>query len=94
MKKPAAKKPYTAKDMRDVSDSPIWTKEDFAEAKPFDEVFPKIRRGRGPNKAPTKEQVTLRLSPYVIKHFRAGGPGWQSRIDETLAKAIKKRKAG
>lgn len=51
-----------------------------------------IRRGkRGPQKAPTKKLVSLRLSPEVIEHFKAGGPGWQTRIDSALVKAIKKR---
>lgn len=45
-------------------------------------------RGR-PAKAPEerKEKVTLRLSPDVLAFFRAQGPGWQTRIDETLKKA-------
>ncbi|MFZ0395880.1 MAG: BrnA antitoxin family protein [Terracidiphilus sp.] len=51
-----------------------------------------VRRGkRGPQKAPTKKLVSLRLSPEVVEHFRSTGPGWQTRIDETLAKAIRKR---
>jgi len=51
-----------------------------------------LRRGkRGPQKAPTKKLVSLRLSPEVVDHFKASGPGWQTRIDETLVKAIKKR---
>jgi uncharacterized protein (DUF4415 family) len=51
-----------------------------------------VRRGkRGPQKAPTKKLVSLRLSPEVIHHFRSTGPGWQTRIDETLARAIRKR---
>lgn len=51
-----------------------------------------VRRGkRGPQKAPTKKLVSLRLSPEVIEHFKAEGPGWQTRIDRTLAEAIKKR---
>ena len=51
-----------------------------------------VRRGkRGPQKAPTKKLVSLRLSPEVIDHFKAGGPGWQTRIDSTLREAIKKR---
>ncbi|MGB7119325.1 MAG: BrnA antitoxin family protein, partial [Bradyrhizobium sp.] len=78
---------FSDKDLREVSDSPELTKADFAKAKPFAEVFPdlsaSIRRGRGPNKAPTKKQVSLRLSPEVIQHFKRGGKGWQSRIDET-----------
>jgi len=51
-----------------------------------------VRRGkRGPQKAPTKKLVSLRLSQEVVEHFKAGGPGWQTRIDSTLRKAIKKR---
>jgi uncharacterized protein (DUF4415 family) len=89
------KKGYTAKDLRAVSYNPKWTKEDFAKAKPFAEIFPElaasIRRGRGPNKAPTKKLVSLRLSPDVLEHYRSKGPGWQTRIDETLRKAAKLR---
>ncbi|HUX44528.1 MAG TPA: BrnA antitoxin family protein [Terracidiphilus sp.] len=51
-----------------------------------------VRRGkRGPQKAPTKKLVSLRLSPEVVDHFKATGPGWQTRIDTTLLKSIKKR---
>ncbi len=50
-----------------------------------------VRRGkRRPQKTPTKKLVSLRLSPEVVEHFRSTGPGWQTRIDETLVKAIKK----
>src|ERR1700676_356243 len=51
-----------------------------------------VRRGkRGPQKAPTKTLVSLRLSPEVIEHFKATGPGWQTRIDSTLREVIRKR---
>lgn len=51
-----------------------------------------VRRGkRGPQKAPTKKLVSLRLSPEVLDHFKATGPGWQTRIDTTLLQSIKKR---
>ena len=95
MKKTAAKKKaptkgYTASDMRAVSNNPEWTKDDFAKARPFDEVFPGMRKGRGPNKAPTKKAVSLRLSPEVVEHFKRGGPRWQSRIDETLVKIVRR----
>ena len=51
-----------------------------------------VRRGkRGPQKAPTKKLISLRLSPEVVEHFKAGGPGWQTRIDRTLKEAIRKR---
>jgi uncharacterized protein (DUF4415 family) len=43
------------------------------------------RRGRPPKAAgEKKEAVSIRLSPEVLAHFRAGGEGWQTRIDETL----------
>jgi uncharacterized protein (DUF4415 family) len=31
------------------------------------------------------------MSPEVIEHFRSTGAGWQSRIDETLRKAVKRK---
>lgn len=51
-----------------------------------------VRRGkRGPQKAPTKKLVSLRLSPEVVDHFKSTGRGWQTRIDSTLLNSIKKR---
>ena len=44
--------------------------------------------GRPKSEAP-KKSVHLRLSPDVLDHFRATGPGWQTRIDEALRKAAK-----
>jgi len=50
-----------------------------------------VRKGaRGPQKAPTKKLVSLRLPPDVIEHFKAGGPGWQTRIERTLVESIKR----
>lgn len=43
-----------------------------------------LRRTRGPNKAPTKEQVAIRLDREVVGAFRAGGPGWQTRMNAAL----------
>jgi hypothetical protein len=43
-----------------------------------------LRRTRGPNKRPAKEQVAIRLDPDVVGAFRAGGPGWQTRINAAL----------
>jgi uncharacterized protein (DUF4415 family) len=83
---------YTRKDWDDVQ-SPELTDEQMAKAKPFAEVFPElaasIRRGRGPNKAPTKKLVSLRLSGQVIEAYKAKGPGWQSRIDADLRRINK-----
>jgi uncharacterized protein (DUF4415 family) len=45
---------------------------------------------RGKQVAPTKKLVSLRLSADVLEHFRATGPGWQTRIDEILKRAVKR----
>ncbi len=45
----------------------------------------KVRRGR-PKADTTKVSTTIRLSPEVIDYFKAGGPGWQSRINDALRK--------
>ena len=46
------------------------------------------RRMRGPQKAPTKEQVAIRFSPEVLTYFRATGQGWQTRMDSALKEWI------
>lgn len=46
-----------------------------------------IRR-RGPQKAPTKELISIRLSRDVLAGFRAGGPGWQGRIEAALKRSL------
>jgi uncharacterized protein (DUF4415 family) len=72
------------------------TDADFAKARPAEEVHPDIvawyRRTRGPQKAPTKKLVSLRLDRDVIEHFRKRGPGWQRVINDTLRRAARLRK--
>lgn len=46
------------------------------------------RAGRPPAGEAAKQQVTLRLDPDIIARFRDGGPGWQSRINAALRKAV------
>ncbi len=48
---------------------------------------------RGPQKAPTKERITIRLSPEVVARFRATGEGWQSRMDAALQDWLRKHKS-
>ena len=71
-------------------DNPEWTVQDFRRAKPFAKAFPALaesRGGRGPQKRPTKVAISLRLSRDVVERFKAGGPGWQTRMDKALKKA-------
>jgi uncharacterized protein (DUF4415 family) len=44
---------------------------------------------RGPQKAPTKQRITIRLSPEVVEPFRATGEGWQTRLDSALRDWLK-----
>lgn len=100
MRKPAkskkSKKSYSRSDVRHVSDNPEWTKQDFARAKSFQEVLPDLAvsiRRRGPNKAPTKTAVSLRLSKEVLEFYKSTGRGWQTRIDDTLLASVKKKRS-
>ena len=45
-----------------------------------------LKRGR-PKSASPKQQVTLRLDRDVLDQFRAGGVGWQARINQALRQA-------
>ena len=51
---------------------------------------PVMRRGRGPQKAPTKVLTTIRLDADVLAFFRAQGAGYQSRINDALRR-VKER---
>lgn len=75
-------------------ENPEWTDDMFARARRADEVPPpgilqqfKNTRQRGPQKAPKKVPVSLRLSPDVLTHFQQHR-GWQGRIDAILRKAV------
>ncbi|MGH8499636.1 MAG: BrnA antitoxin family protein [Methylococcales bacterium] len=56
------------------------TKEDFKRFRPVVEVLSqsllKKLELRGPQKAPNKERITIRLSREVVDRFRATGNGW------------------
>jgi uncharacterized protein (DUF4415 family) len=59
------------------------------------------RRGRPPVGAEPKQSIALRVDREVLAAFKAQGPGWQSRMQETLKRAAsrmgaarKTRKAG
>ena len=46
---------------------------------------------RGPQRTPTKERITIRLSREVVEQFRATGDGWQTRIDTALQEWLSAR---
>jgi uncharacterized protein (DUF4415 family) len=46
---------------------------------------------RGPQRTPTKERITIRLSRDAVEQFRATGDGWQTRIDKALQEWLSAR---
>ena len=46
----------------------------------------------GPQKTPTKERITIRLSPEVVQRFQDSGDGWQTRVDSLLKDWLKSDK--
>ena len=86
------KKSATKSEWVDPDDAPELTKEWF-EAADFFQGGKLVRRGRPKSKTP-KRATSIRLDPDVLEHYRAAGPGWQSRINETLRKAAKLRARG
>jgi len=69
-------------------DNPELTRKDFRRSLPLKEGFPafhaSLKRFRGPQKSPTKKQVTLRLDPEVLDHFKSMGRGWQTLLNQAL----------
>ena len=63
-------------------------------AAPWPEKLDKaaVRRGR-PRVAKPKVSTTIRLSPEVIDYFKAGGRGWQTRINDALREWIERHRA-
>lgn len=84
---------YTQADWDEVEDNPEMTEAELAELRPFREVFPDLaasidrKLGRPKSETP-KKAISLRLDAEVIERFKAGGDGWQSRMNEALRKAV------
>jgi uncharacterized protein (DUF4415 family) len=75
-------------------ENPELTDEWFKRAKRFSDLPESLQtilssRKRGPQKAPVKERITIRLSPEVVASFRATGEGWQTRMDAALKDWLK-----
>jgi uncharacterized protein (DUF4415 family) len=64
------------------------TSADFARMEPLEEII--RRRGR-PKSITHKIPITLRLDPQIVSFFRAGGRGWQTRINDALAGYVSRK---
>jgi uncharacterized protein (DUF4415 family) len=54
------------------------------DAQPVDELF---KRGGRPRSENPKVPISLRVDREVLDRFKAGGEGWQTRMNEVLRKA-------
>ena len=76
------KSPKTTSSKRSDPDNPPWSEEMLGP--------PVLKRGRGPQKAPTKVLTTVRLDADVLAFFKAQGNGYQTRINDELRKVVTK----
>ena len=76
-------KPATDTDWIDPDDVPDMSTPEWVAHIERTAVF---SRGR-PKLAQAKQSQTLRIDPDVLAHFKSGGPGWQTRMNEALRKA-------
>ena len=78
----------------DPDDAPEWSDDVFARAevrkggKVVREASGTLTKRGRPKLANPKRQVTLRLDGDVLDRLRDSGPGWQSRVNEILKKAV------
>jgi uncharacterized protein (DUF4415 family) len=72
-------------------DNPEWTAEDFAEAKPFREVFPDLAASMEHEGivviGDTAINETVVVERRIIQRFKQQGGDWQKRINDVLRKA-------
>ena len=71
----------------DAEDAPIKVTE-------FAAALERRRGERGPQKAPTKLLLSVRLDRAIVEHFRGTGRGWQTRMNNALLQLIGAEKTG
>ena len=80
------------------AENPEWDEAAFTKARPASEMLPQIfgaesakalLKPRGRPKSPeTRTSISLRLPPETLARWKATGPGWQTRMADTLTKAV------
>jgi len=72
-----------------IDDAAPLTAKELSTLRPMLTAFPDLadwsrKRKRAAKGEPHKAAISIRLSPEVVAFYKAKGPGWQTRIDETL----------
>lgn len=57
------------------------------------EEFKQLKRAGRPPSAKPKVAVTIRYDQDIIEAFKAGGPGWQTRMNDALHAWLKTHRA-
>lgn len=68
----------------EFDENPEWTDEDFARARPADEVLPPDVLAALMGRHIAGEEVTLTLDSDVIAKFKSAGDDWNARINAAL----------
>jgi uncharacterized protein (DUF4415 family) len=78
-------------------DPPALTADWLARARPAREVVPTVvralkagKRGRGPQRTPTKVLVSIRLDREALETLKRTGKGWQTRLADKIARDAKR----
>jgi uncharacterized protein (DUF4415 family) len=82
----------------DAVKSPTLSRAELARMRPAKEAMPDLiesyRRTRGrPKTEEPKLLVSLRLDADIIRAFKKEGPGWQTRMNDVLARWARRRKS-
>jgi uncharacterized protein (DUF4415 family) len=78
----------------DYDDNPEWTEADHQRAKSASEMHPPhvvaalVKNKGGRPAGSNKVQIALRADRDVVEKFKAAGPGWQTRMNAALRKAV------
>ena len=79
-------KPMTIDELAKIKDDDI----DFADTPELDDAFWDQARMVEPDRT---QHVTLRIKKSVLDYFKAGGRGYQTRINAVLESYVRSRKA-
>ncbi|HZY69129.1 MAG TPA: BrnA antitoxin family protein [Devosia sp.] len=78
-------------------DAPVLSDEEILRLRPAREFFElhgipmPVPRGR-PKAEKVKTSVTIRLDADIVEEYKAGGPGWQTRMNEDLREGARRRR--
>lgn len=81
---------YTDRDLAEVSDNSEWTKDDFARARPFAEVFPDLAASLSSGieivRVAGSPRLSLALSGDVAAYYESFGEEAEARLYADLRK--------